>query len=76
MQIELNDHSQQTIIKWFKNDKEIISNKKNKILTEKYVSTLCINNLQQSDSGKYVCAAKSTVGLVKSSCIINIIGRI
>ncbi len=76
MQIELTDYNQQTIIKWFKNDKEILSNKKTKIVTEKHISKLFINNLQQFDSGKYVCAAKTPTGIVKSSCVINITGKI
>ena len=75
MQIELNDCNQQTIIKWFKNDKEILSNKKTKIVTEKHVSSLYINNLQTFDNGTYVCAAKTPTGLVKSTCIVNIIGK-
>jgi intein-encoded DNA endonuclease-like protein len=76
LQIELTDHNQQTIIKWFKNDKEILSNKKTKIVNEKHISTLFINNLQQFDSGKYVCAAKTPTGLVKSTCVLNVTGNI
>ena len=75
MQIELNDNNPNTIIKWFKNDKEILSNKKNKIVTEKQISTLYINNLQLFDKGIYTCAANTPKGLVKSSCTVNINGK-
>jgi hypothetical protein len=73
LQIELVDLNQQMIIKWFKNDKEILSNKKTKIVTENHLSTLYINNLQQFDNGVYVCACKTQTGLVKSTCTVNII---
>ena len=76
LQVEVEEQPEQPVFKWYRNDVEIENTEKTKISMKRHISILNITNVQPADSGKYVCAVQNSTGVVRSTCTINIIGKL
>lgn len=63
------------VVQWFKDRKEIHSDHKYQVDFTENTATVQITNLEQSDSGVYMCQASNDAGETKTSGILSVKGQ-
>lgn len=63
-------------ILWYKDDKKLEEDVRFNFNNQNSISTIIVNSLIRSDSGKYTIEAKNSAGLTTVQCYLKVIGRL